>query len=85
MTEDLATKVISGGSYCGFSCLKGDVVIIDEDSPKDTLNRRLKKFSLSCPGEDQGNLYVHSKEGHNLESAEKLIKEYPDAKLVTLW
>lgn len=84
LVEDLAVSVAYNKPFLGLPTQHGDVVLIDEDTPIDTLQERLKKFSASCPPKGRNTLFVHSKEGHSLKSIEQLIESYPKAVLVII-
>jgi len=84
LLEDLAVSVAYSKKFLGFDTRRGNVLIIDEDTPKDTLDRRLSKFSNSCPLENRHTIYCHSKEGHSLKTIPKLIDSYSELKLIII-
>ena len=84
LLEDLAISVAYGKPFLGMETRNGNVLIIDEDSPSNTLDRRLSKFSNYCKNDGKYNIYRHSKEGHTIKTLPKLIASYSELKLVII-
>lgn len=90
--EALAVDVVCGGSFLGENTVKGDVLLIDEDSNAQHVHHRLKKFFSIYPNYDRSSkLYCYVREGYritdgNTSSLRSLInrEEHKNVKLIIL-
>lgn len=85
LCESLAVKVICGEQFLGRDVVGGDVLIIDQDTPTQSLESRLVKFgSVNCKPKHK--LWVKSYEGLSFSGGTvvQCIESHPSAKLVIL-
>lgn len=92
VVESLAVSVAHNMPFLGFETKHGNVLIIDEDTPTDTINRRLSKFVKYY--EDQKDeddkkkknhtIFLKSMEGNTIKDIPKIIDCYPDIRLVII-
>lgn len=82
--EALATSVAYNKPFLGFEVTGGNVLIIDEDTPTATLVNRLSKFDKAYDGQRPHDIYLHSKEGYEMDNGSlvKLVNSYKDLRLV---
>lgn len=82
--EYLATCITHNLKFLNRKILEGNVLIIDQDTPTDVLNNRLKKFSYGR--KSKNNLYVESMKGYTI--SDKLVDlindDYKDVRLVVI-
>jgi len=86
LVEDLAVHIVYSKSFCGFSTVEGDVLVIDQDTPTDILTRRFIQFGKGIKQEKKHDLYIESMKNYSLADGTlmSIIKEYPEAKLVII-
>lgn len=84
--EALAIKMIFGKDFLGRKVQPGDVLIIDQDTPKDTIQHRLIEFGKKYRSNPKHKLFLKSHEGLSIsnKSLLKAIEEHPTAKLIIL-
>lgn len=86
LVEDLAIDIVHGKSFCGFDTAEGDVLLIDQDTPGNTLQRRLIQFSRGAQCEKKHDLFVESMQGYSLADNTLIttINDHPTAKLIII-
>ena len=92
IVESLAVSVAHNRPFLGFDTKHGNVLIIDEDTPTDTINRRLTKFVNACENEKDEEdkkepnhtIFLKSMEGNTIKDIPKIIDCYPNLKLVVI-
>jgi len=86
LVEYLAVCIVFGVSFCGFKTVEGDVLIIDQDTPTDVLQRRLLRFGQALELEPKHQLFVKSMSGYSLSNGTlaTLINDYPTVRLVVI-
>jgi hypothetical protein len=88
--EGLAVAVTFEQPFMGLETIGGDVLIIDEDSPTDTLQIRLAKFGKHYMNvykiQAKHKLFVRSMTGVSMRAGglAKMILQYPTVKLVVI-
>lgn len=84
--EDLATSIAYGKPFLDFDVAGGDVLIVDEDTPTETLERRLSKFGKFHNCDRQHNIYLHSNEGYSMDNGSLvgLVNGYKNLRLTVL-
>jgi hypothetical protein len=82
--EGLAVCTVYDCPFAGRKICCTDVLIIDEDTPTDTLKKRIQAFSKSMQCKRKKELYYKSHKGYALsdESLISLLNEYAHCKLV---
>lgn len=91
---DLATSITFGQPFMGLKTMASNVMIIDQESPQDTFETRLKGFGqyyISQGLEQVGELDTHNMEGYSFKGEKNgslkiadLINEHPEVKLVII-
>ena len=86
LVENLAVNSVYGLPFCGFKTIEGDVLLIDQDTPGDTLARRLLRFGQALGTEQKHKLFVKSMQGYSLHNGSLLsaIDNCPSANLVII-
>lgn len=92
VAEGLAATIVHGQQFLGRPTVEGDVLLIDQDTPRDVLERRLKMFSCGLGSNPKHRLYVHSQEDLSLaydqpgfeSSLVNIIQSYPSVVLVII-
>ena len=86
VVEDLAVSIVYGEPFCGLNTIASNVLIIDQDTPSDTIRKRLKRFSLGKSKEKEYSLYLESMGGYSLATDRlfNVINDYQSAKLVII-
>jgi hypothetical protein len=83
--EAIAVCVAHDHLFLGAEVIAGDVVIIDQDTPLKTLQRRLAAMSKAMVCEQKHEIFIHSMEGLSLrDTLLHVIKEYPTAVLILI-
>jgi len=84
--EALATSVAYDKPFLNYDVAGGNVLIVDEDTPTSTLTNRLTKFAKFYKNDRPYNVYLHSKEGYQMDngSLAKLVSGYEDLRLVVI-
>lgn len=86
LVENLAVHVVCGVPFCGFPTVEGDVLLVDQDTPRNTLYRRLiqsfnaleqsKKHEITV--ESMGGYYMHD------NTLLTLMRDHPSARLIII-
>jgi len=86
LLEYMAVCLVFGVPFCGFKTVEGDVLLIDQDTPTDTLHRRLLRFGQALELEPKHQLFIKSMAGYSLGDGTlaSIINEYPSAKLIVI-
>ncbi len=92
VAEGLAVTIVHAQQFLGRPTVEGDVLLIDQDTPRDVLERRLKMFSRGLGSSPKHSLYVHSQEDLSLaydqpgstSSLVNVIQKYPGVVLVII-
>lgn len=92
IVESLAVSVAYNRPFLGFNTKFGNVLIIDEDTPTDTIKRRLSKFANYCENEKDEDdkkisnhkIFLKSMEGNTIKDIPKIIDCYPNIRLVII-
>lgn len=87
LLEQLVLCIITETPFLGRAVRGGDVLLLDQDTPSTTLDRRLLMFHKGCGGEPpKHKLFKLSMEGLSFSdgSLYKAIAEYPSAILVVI-
>jgi len=86
VVEYLAVCAAYGEKFCSYKTLEGNVLLIDQDTPTNVLERRLKKFGLSMQPNQKYKLYVESMNQYSLSNGSliRTINNYPSCKLVII-
>ncbi len=71
--EALAMHIAYGQDFCGFETAFGDVLIIDQDTPKDVLDRRLQCIGKALGGKPKHNITKACMEGYALSNSGRVI------------
>jgi len=84
--ENLAVHIVFEVPFCGFNTLFGDVLIIDQDTPTNTLTQRLKKFGKALGKEPKHQLFVETMKNYSLSEGTvvTLIQDHPTACVVII-
>jgi len=84
--EGLAVSVAYGQPFLNLDVTGGDVLIIDEDTPTETLTRRLSKFSRFHGPDRKHTIYLHSQEGNSMDNGSlvKVVNSYEHLRLVVI-
>jgi len=84
--EALAVSVVHGRSFMGKNTIAGDVLLIDQDTASDDLNKRLNRFALAIEGKPKHKLHVLSMQGLSLkdDTLTRAINRFPDVVLVII-
>ena len=84
--ESLATNIIFATDFLGKATIPGDVLLIDQDTPQDTLKARLISFGQTNGMKPKFDLYLRSHEGLSMsnKSLLEVVKEYPTAILIII-
>lgn len=80
--ESMAVHIISDLPFCGMDTVSGDVLLIDEDTPCDTLKTRILRLQKSLNCTPKFRLDIRNMEGNSLKGISKIIAEYPNAKYI---
>lgn len=84
-TEQLAVAVAYNQLFLDLHTQHGDVLLIDEDSPPNTVSNRLAAFYNYKPCPNKFKLHVHSMEGTSFKrNLISTILQYPNVKLVII-
>lgn len=85
IAEQIAISVATEKEFIGKSVLGGDVLIVDQETPKDTLGNRLKRFINGC-GEVVHGLEICSMENHLFSDGTmgKLLNKRKGVRLILL-
>lgn len=86
IVEDLAVSVAYNKPFLGMETKYGNVLIIDEDTPTDTLNRRLSMFMKGCKDikERSHHIYLHSMQGNTTKDILDIVSYHDDLKLIII-
>lgn len=84
--ESLATCVVYGTPFCDFNTIQGDVLIIDQDTPINTLEKRLMQFSTAINAKRKHKLFLESMQGFSLSDNTliSIINDYPSVVLIII-
>lgn len=84
--EAVAVSIAMGKDFCGFDTVSGDVLIIDQDTPSDKLDLRLKKIANGLGGQPKHHIYISSYENRYLSNNGLLeaIQMYHDLRFVVI-
>jgi len=79
LVENLAVNTVFGIPFCGFKSVEGDVLLIDQDTPTDTLHRRLLRFANAMGNEPKHKLFIESMSGYSLGNGTlaSVINDHP--------
>lgn len=86
LAENLAVCVAHGVPFCGFRTVEGDALLIDQDTPTDTLDARLLAFGQALQVEQKYKLFVESMKGYALGNGTLIsaICDHPTVRLVVI-
>jgi len=86
LVEDIAVSAVHGVPFAGFRTVEGDVLLIDQDTPTDTLDSRLLAFGQALQTEQKYRLFVESMGGYTLADGSliRTIQQYPTARIVII-
>jgi len=86
LLEYIAICLVFGVPFCGFKTVEGDVLLIDQDTPTDTLHRRLLRFGQALGLKPKHQLFTKSMGGYLLSDGTlmSIINEYPSVKLIVI-
>lgn len=86
LVENLAVHLVYGLSFGGFDTCEGDVLLIDQDTPTETLTQRLVRFGKAMGQEKKYQLFWRSMKGYSLSDGTiiQAINEFPSARLVVI-
>lgn len=86
LVEDLAVHLIYGLPFAGFTTTEGDVLLIDQDTPTETLAQRLVRFGKAIGQEKKHRLFCCSMKGYSLSDGTivQAINDFPTARLVII-
>lgn len=82
--EAMAISIIYGIPFGDFKTVEGDVLLIDQDTPITTLDKRLLRFGTALGlGEPKHNLILESMAGYSLSdrTLQTVISDHPEAVL----
>lgn len=84
--EALATSIVYNKLFLGHATHDGDVLIIDQDTPTETLNYRLKRFGAEYGGNPKHKLFVSSMKNLSLTDGTLIntIKDHPSVVFVLI-
>lgn len=84
--EAVAVSIAMEKSFCGFETVSGNVLIIDQDTPSDKLDIRIKKLVNGMGGKLKHKIIVSSYEGRYLSNngLSELITDTPDLRFVVI-
>lgn len=79
LVEYLSVCLTHGIHFCGFDTAFGDSTIVDQDTPINSIQKRLLRFSKGVNRTKIGKLYLESMNGYQLsnQSLFKAINKYP--------
>jgi len=83
LVEAMAISIIKGIPFGDKKAVDGDVLIIDQDTPADTLTKRLLKIGNALDAPNKHKLFVESMKGFSLDNGtlQTIIGDYPTAVL----
>lgn len=86
LVEGLAVHTVYGVPFCEFKSIEGDVLLIDQDTPSDVLEKRLMQLSCGFHHEKKHKLFLESMRGYSLDNGTLIstIRNYPTAKLIII-
>ena len=86
LVESIATAIVCGVPYGGLKTVEGDVLIIDQDTPTNTLNRRLSRLISGLGVPKKHHLWIKSMQGYTLSerTINTIIADYPTAVLTII-
>lgn len=86
LAEDLAVKIVYGKQFLGKETMSGDVLIIDQDTPTQSVEKRLTTFGQCNGDKPLHNLFLRTHEGLSFSDGTiyKVINEYSDIKLAII-
>lgn len=91
VVESLAVHIASGVPFCGLKSLEGDVLILDQDTPQNVLQKRLIRFNHGLNNTTNSNqpkhkLFWESMRNYSLDNGTLItaINDYPSAILVII-
>ena len=84
LLEFLAICISRHQKFCGFDASGGDALIIDQDTPWDTINKRLLRFGKAVEPIQNHKLYLESMRGYQLKNKTlyTAINDYNGVRLV---
>lgn len=84
LVNGIAISVIHGLPFGSLKTMEGDVLIIDQDTPENTLAKRLLRLNNGVQTEKKHRLFVESMQGYTLSerTLQTIIKSYPTAVLI---
>lgn len=85
-SEDLAVKIVYEKQFLGKETMAGDVLIIDQDTPTQSIEKRLTTFGRRNGDKPLHNLFLRTHEGLSFSDGTvyNVINEYPDIKLAII-
>lgn len=84
LLEFLAVCISRHQKFCGFDVSGGDSLIIDQDTPQDTINKRLLRFGRAIEPIQSQQLYLESMRGYQLKNKTiyTAINDYNGVRLI---
>jgi RecA-family ATPase len=83
LVEAIAISIIKGIPFGDKKAVEGDVLIVDQDTPADTLKKRLLKLGNALEMPNKHKLFVESMKGYSLDNGtlQTIISDHPTAVL----
>jgi len=84
LAESLAVHVVCGVPFAGFPTIEGDVLLVDQDTPQNTLNKRLVQTFSALGVSKKHELIVESMHGYYMHDNTllTLMRDYSGVRLI---